>query len=87
MAFATGVWLEDTDTLFTQMEFSKEWHEVGYSYLGKLYDIINPDASAMVIHQELSHLTKSNFSCNIKKWIRFLDTGPIKEGNQDAEGN
>ena len=46
LAFATGVWLEDTDTLYTQMEFSKDWAEIGYTYLGKIYDIINPDASA-----------------------------------------
>ena len=50
MAFATGVWLEDTDTLFTQEDFNSDWHEIGYLYLAKIYDMINPDQSAMVIH-------------------------------------
>ena len=87
LAFATGVWLEDTATLFTQPEFNQDWHDIGYRYLAKLYDIIDPDQSAMVIHQQLSDLHQINFSCNIKKWIRLLDTGPLKEANPDAAGN
>ena len=54
LAFATGVWLEDVETLYTQDAFNKDWNEIGYMYLMKLYEMIQPDSSPKVIHEELN---------------------------------
>ena len=56
-------------------------------YLGKLYDVIDPNKSAMLIHQSLKQqLAPANSSCNIVTWIERLDKkGILKKANPEAE--
>ena len=46
LILATGVWLEDSDTLFDNLEFENGWTEIVFRYLAKLYDAIDASKSA-----------------------------------------
>lgn len=52
-----------------------------------MYEIIDSDQSAGVIHEGLADMTKMMKSINLKKWLRFLDTGHLSNGNPDAKDN
>ena len=83
LVFATGVWLQDKETLFDDENYSQDWEEIGYKYLASLYTTLGPNQTAEEIHSNIenAHLLKK---CSIKQWINYLCTGPLQEEDPTA---
>ena len=46
----TSIWLEDSETLFSNQEYIQDWREIVFKYLAALYDGIDASKSVQEIH-------------------------------------
>ena len=46
LILATGIWLEDFETLFEGKPISKDWNEIVWKYVATLYDAMDSSKTA-----------------------------------------
>ena len=79
LALAFGVWLEDSETLYSDDAFPEsDQRELVFRYLATLYDAIDSSKSTEQIHSSLSSMTKMLKKISLRKWIGFLDNNKLK---------
>ena len=78
LALATGVWLEDFDSLFEGNKNSQDWDEIVWKYIATLYDAMDSTKTAQQLHKSLAVHTKMLKKVTLKKWIGFLDANKLK---------
>ena len=54
LALATGIWLEDFESLFGGKKLSSDWNEIVWKYIAVLYDAINSEKSTKELHTDMA---------------------------------
>ena len=78
LALATGIWLEDFETLFGDKKLEKEWNDIVWKYIAALYDAMDSTKTAKQLHTNMTPHTKMLKKLTLKKWIGFLDNNKLK---------
>ena len=78
LVLATGVWLEDFESLFETKSHTNEWNEIVWKYIAVLYDAMDATKTTQQMHKSMANHTKMLQKVTLKKWIGFLDNNKLK---------
>ena len=80
LALATGIWLQDSETLYEDVEHEEDWKQIVFKYLASLYDAMDASKTAKQQHTGMANRTKliSRQKLTLKRWIGFLDQNGLK---------
>lgn len=79
LALATGIWLEDFETLYENKKNQSNWSEIVWRYIATLYDAMDATKTTQQLHKSMANHTKMLQKVTLKKWIGFLDNNKLRQ--------